>query len=82
MKKNNYSVIVDANNPQAAIADILARTKDAITAEFKAGVNSDGSVPRGLLAGIAKKYGYTQAGVSRILNCNGISTKKMCINFN
>lgn len=81
MKKKNYRVIVDANNPQAAIADILERTKDSIASDFKAGINPDGSVPRGLMANIAKKYGYTQAGVSRILGTYGIATKKMCINL-
>lgn len=77
MKKNNYRVLVDSNNPQAAIALINERTQQSIYDEFLAGVNEDGEVPRGLMAGIAKKYGYTQAGISRILNAKGITRKNV-----
>ena len=71
-KKKTYRVNVDANNAQAAINVIQQQTREAVKSDFLDGLNPDGSAPRGLIATIARKYGYTQAGITRMLASQGI----------
>lgn len=61
------------NITQAAINEIQQRMREDVKKDFLAGINDDGTIPRGLLSSLAKKYGYTQAGITKLLRGQGIS---------
>ncbi len=60
------------NITQAAISEIQQRMKEDIKKDFLSGLNEDGTIPRGLLSSLAKKYGYTQTGITKVLRGQGI----------
>ena len=71
-KSSIYKVVVDRSNPQSAIDQILDERNAAIKQDFANGVNDDGSVPRGLISDIARRYNMTSGGVSKLLQRAGL----------
>lgn len=82
MSKKVYRIKVDANNTQAAINEIQQRIREDVKKDFLSRINEDGSVPRGLLSSLAREYGYTQAGITKLLRSLGISMEHRVIQPN
>lgn len=73
MNRKTYRIKVDATKPQTAINEIQQRLREDVKKDFLSQINEDGSIPRGLLSSLAKKYGYTQTGITKLLRSQGIS---------
>lgn len=81
-KKKIYRIKADAPSTKAAISEIQQQLRQDLKKEFLAGINEDGSVPRGLMASLAKKYGYSQAWVTKVLRVQGITLEHKVTQLN
>ena len=76
-KKNKTNQVT-----QAEITEIQQKLRENVKADFLAVLNPDGTAPRGIIASLARKYGYTQAGITRMLASQGIKKQTRYTNVN
>lgn len=78
-KKTSYNLNVDAHNTKAALDQIQQRLEEDVKRDFESGIAPDGSVPRGLLASLARKYGYTSTWITKMLKKQGVVFERKVI---
>ena len=75
----HYNLHVDPHNTKAAINAIQQRLEEEFKRDFEAGLMPDGSVPRGLVASLARKYGYTNAWAIKMLKRLGYTFERKVV---
>ena len=78
-KKTSYKIEVDAHNTKAALNAIQQRLEADVRRDFEAGLAQDGSIPRGLIASLAQKYGYTNTWITKLLRRQGIVIGRIAV---